>query len=68
VLLKSDHLALLSRHQIRYELEAGFLATVDHPLSGSRRPVGVTLRRHWLPTALQAEFLSLLRKHSAELI
>ena len=68
VLLKSDHLALLSRHQIRYELEAGFLATMDHPLPGSRRPVGVTLRRHWLPTALQAEFLSLLRKHSAGLI
>jgi DNA-binding transcriptional LysR family regulator len=67
VLLKSDHLALLSRHQIRYELEAGFLAAMDYPLPDSRRPVGVTLRRHWLPTALQAEFLALLREHSAEL-
>lgn len=67
VLLKSDHLALLSRHQIRYELEAGFLAAMDYPLPASRRPVGVTLRRHWLPTALQAEFLALLREHSAEL-
>ncbi len=67
VLLRSNHLALLSRHQVRYELEAGFLAVMDYPLPDSRRPVGVTLRRHWLPTALQAEFLSLLRKHSAEL-
>ncbi len=67
VLLKSDHLALLSRHQIRYELEAGFLAAMDYSLPASRRPVGVTLRRHWLPTALQAEFLALLREHSAEL-
>ncbi len=67
VLLKSDHLALLSRHQIRYELEAGFLAAMDYPLPGSRRPVGITLRRHWLPTALQAEFLGLLREHSAGL-
>ncbi|QWW66998.1 LysR family transcriptional regulator [Rhizobium sp. WYJ-E13] len=64
VLLKSDHLALLSRHQIRYELEAGFLSAIDYPLPDSRRPVGVTLRRHWLPTALQAEFLALLREHS----
>jgi len=67
VLLKSDHLALLSRHQIRYELEAGFLAAMDYSLPASRRPVGVTLRRHWLPTTLQAEFLALLREHSAEL-
>ena len=67
VLLKSDHLALLSRHQIRYELEAGFLSAIDYPLPDSRRPVGVTLRRHWLPTALQAEFLALLREHSAGL-
>jgi LysR family transcriptional regulator, regulator for genes of the gallate degradation pathway len=67
VLLKSDHLALLSRHQIRYELEAGFLAAMDYPLPDSRRPVGITMRRHWLPTALQAEFLALLKEHSAEL-
>lgn len=67
VLLKSDHLALLSRHQIRYELEAGFLAAMDYPLPASRRPVGITLRRHWLPTALQVEFLALLREHSARL-
>ncbi len=67
VLLKSDHLALLSSHQIRYELAANFLAVMDYPLPDSRRPVGVTLRRHWLPTMLQAEFLALLRQHSAEL-
>ncbi|MBB3589705.1 DNA-binding transcriptional LysR family regulator [Rhizobium sp. BK529] len=64
VLLKSDHLALLSRHQIRYELQAGFLSVINYPLPASRRPVGVTLRCHWLPTALQAEFLTLLREYS----
>ena len=67
VLLKSDHLALLSTHQIRYDLEAGFLALVDCDLPPSRRPVGLTLRRHWLPTRLQSEFLAALRDASSEL-
>lgn len=67
VLLKSDHLALLSTHQIRYDLEAGFLAVVDCDLPPSRRPVGLTLRRHWLPTRLQSEFLAALRDASSEL-
>ena len=64
VLLKSDHLALLSTHQIRYDLEAGFLAVMDCALPPSRRSVGLTYRRHWLPTRLQAEFLTELREGS----
>lgn len=67
VLLKSDHLALLSEHQIRYDLEAGFLSVIDCPLPPSRRSVGLTRRRHWLPTRLQAEFLATLRQASAKL-
>lgn len=67
VLLKSDHLALLSLHQIRYDLEAGFLTAIDHRLPASRRAVGLTLRRHFMPTRLQAEFIEALRSASAEL-
>jgi LysR family transcriptional regulator of gallate degradation len=67
VLLKSDHLALLSLHQMRYDLEAGFLAALDYPLPASRRSVGLTLRRHFLPTRLQSEFLAALRAASASL-
>jgi len=67
VLLKSDHLALLSLHQMRYDLEAGFLAALDYPLPASRRSVGLTLRRHFLPTRLQSEFLAALREASASL-
>ncbi|CAN7278299.1 LysR family transcriptional regulator [Rhizobium sp. LjRoot254] len=67
VLLKSDHLALLSLHQMRYDLEAGFLAALDCPLPTSRRSVGLTLRRHFLPTRLQSEFLTTLREASAGL-
>ncbi|MGV3549495.1 LysR family transcriptional regulator [Rhizobium sp.] len=43
VLLKSDHLALLSAEQIRYDLEAGFLAVVDVALASARRSVGLTV-------------------------
>lgn len=67
VLLKSDHLALLSTHQIRYDLEAGFLALIDCPLPLAPRSVGLTFRKHWLPTRLQAEFLATLRDASADL-
>lgn len=64
VLLKSDHLALLSAQQIRYDLEAGYLDVIDCPLPPSRRSVGLTFRRHWLPTRLQTEFLTALRQGS----
>ena len=67
VLLKSDHLALLSAHQIRYDLEVGFLSVIDYPLPPSQRSVGFTSRRHWLPTRLQAAFLDALRQGSAGL-
>lgn len=67
VLLKSDHLALLSEHQVRYDLEAGFLGMLSCDLPPSRRSVGITLRRHWLPTRIQQEFLAALKKGSAEL-
>jgi LysR family transcriptional regulator, regulator for genes of the gallate degradation pathway len=67
VLLKSDHLALLSLHQMRYDLEAGFLAALDYRLPTSRRSVGLTLRRHFLPTQLQSAFLATLREGSAGL-
>jgi LysR family transcriptional regulator of gallate degradation len=67
VLLKSDHLALLSTHQIRYDLEAGFLVVIDCELPPSRRSVGLTCRKHWLPTQLQGDFLAALRQGSAAL-
>jgi hypothetical protein len=52
---------------MRYDLEAGFLAALDYPLPTSRRSVGLTLRRHFLPTRLQSEFIDTLREASAGL-
>lgn len=61
ILMRSDGLALLSPHQVGYELETGLLALVGPPLAGSERPIGVTTLPGWAPTALQSAFLEALR-------
>lgn len=61
IVMKSDHLALLSRHQAHYEIQAGFLVALDFDLPDLGHSIGVTTRRHWLPTALQKEFVETLR-------
>jgi LysR family transcriptional regulator of gallate degradation len=44
LLLHSDMLTALSRHQLHYELQGGGLTTLDFPLDGMRRAIGVTTR------------------------
>lgn len=62
ILMKTDHLALLSHHQCEFELDAGFLTKLDFELPPHDRTLGFTHRRHWMPTALQSSFLETLRK------
>ncbi|WP_274425003.1 LysR substrate-binding domain-containing protein [Chelativorans sp. YIM 93263] len=62
ILMKSDHLALLSQHQIEYEMRAGFLAPLDFDLPSPEHSIGMTTRRQWKPTALQSEFIETLRE------
>jgi LysR family transcriptional regulator of gallate degradation len=45
LLLESDRITVLSRHQIQFEEEAGLLAVLPFDLSGSERPIGMTRRR-----------------------
>lgn len=66
VLMQSDRLTILSRRQILYEEEAGFLTVLSFPLPGTARPIGLALRADWRPTALQADFLAELKKAVAE--
>lgn len=61
LLLDSDRLTLISAHQIRLEANQGLLTTLPYDLSRTRRPIGLTTRRDWRPTATQALFLDLLR-------
>lgn len=62
LLLGSDRLTLISAHQIRHEHELGLLVILPVDLSGSERPIGLTVRRDWRPTATQGRFLTLLRE------
>lgn len=62
LLLGSDRLTLISAHQIRHEHELGLLVVLPVELPGSERPIGLTVRRDWRPTATQGRFLALLRE------
>jgi LysR family transcriptional regulator of gallate degradation len=44
LLLESDRVTVLSRHQIHIEEEAGLLAAVPFQLGGTERPIGMTRR------------------------
>ncbi len=64
LLLASDRVMLLSAHQVRFELEAGQLVALPHPLGPVSRAIGLTLRRRWFPTEAQQELLGLIRRMS----
>jgi len=62
LLLESDRLTLISRQQIRREEAQGLVTTLSYDMSSTRRPIGLTARRDWRPTATQIRFLGLLRE------
>lgn len=65
LLLQTDRLTVVSPRQIEFECAAGLLAVLPIELPGTARPIGVTTRQGWMPTALQAEFLEELRRAAA---
>jgi len=60
ILVESDCLALISRHQIRYEELGGQLSVVLIDAGQGPRHIGVTVRKDWDPTPLQQAFLEAL--------
>ena len=46
LLMETDHVTVLSRHQIFYEEKAGMLVALPFELPKTRRPIGITLRAH----------------------
>lgn len=62
LLENSDRLTLISLHQIRHEMQWGLLSPLPLDLSRSARPIGLTVRKDWRPTATQGRFLTLLRE------
>ncbi len=67
ILNSCDRLTFISAHQIRHEQSLGLLAVLDTELPTVSRPIGVTVRRDWRPTATQQKFLQFLRKAGASL-
>lgn len=65
MLMESDKLTLLSRHQILFEETAGVLTTLPVSLPLAERPIGLTVRRDWEPTELQREFIARLREEAS---
>jgi DNA-binding transcriptional LysR family regulator len=61
-LVDSDRVMLLSAHQIHYEMQAGLLVALPHPSGDVVRPIGLTLRRNWVPTNTQQQLLEILRR------
>jgi LysR family transcriptional regulator, regulator for genes of the gallate degradation pathway len=64
MLIASDRVMLLSEHQIQHELSTGQLVALAHPLGPVSRAIGLTLRRDWQPTPVQAQLIDGLRRHA----
>jgi len=64
LLLASERVMLLSEHQVQHELETGQLSALPHPLGAVTRSIGLTVRRDWRPTEVQAQLVEGLRRHA----
>jgi LysR family transcriptional regulator, regulator for genes of the gallate degradation pathway len=61
------HLACVSHAQAQGEILRGLVEVVQADLGDSPRPIGLTLRQSWEPTAAQAQMLALVRQTSVRL-
>ena len=57
----SDHIGCISRLQVEAELALGAMIVLPFAMEDTARPIGLTLRSGWVPTAAQREFLDALR-------
>ncbi|HPD91237.1 MAG: LysR family transcriptional regulator [Rhodobacter sp.] len=58
----TDHIGCISRLQAGAEIALGALKPLAVRLPGSMRPIGITLRQDWLPTAAQDQVVAILRQ------
>jgi LysR family transcriptional regulator of gallate degradation len=61
LLRRSNHVMLLSAHQVGPDLDSGALALLPHPQGTVLRRIGMTTRKDWHPTQVQAQFLDIMR-------
>ncbi|MDQ0456804.1 LysR family transcriptional regulator [Rhizobium paknamense] len=58
---RSNHLGFVSGGQARAEIDRSLVTALKVDLAHTRRPIGLTRRKDWLPTAAQRLFLEHLR-------
>jgi LysR family transcriptional regulator, regulator for genes of the gallate degradation pathway len=68
MLIASDRLMLLSEQQIQHEIATGQLVALPHPCGPVTRPIGLTVRRDWRPTEVQAQLVDGLRRHARAVV
>ena len=61
LLLRGNQLTMLSRHQVRFEEEAGKLVILDIDLPETERAIGASTRIGWKPSRPQTEFMRQLK-------
>ncbi|KMW57807.1 Transcriptional regulator, LysR family [Candidatus Rhodobacter oscarellae] len=61
LLARGDYVSILSRHQIAHEVRQGDIVVLPIRLPTGERPIGLTRRRDWSPTAHQSAFLDAIR-------
>jgi len=61
LLLASNRAAIISARQVHHEIRSGQLAVLSDALPGTSRPIGVTYREGWKPTAVQGDYLAIVR-------
>jgi LysR family transcriptional regulator of gallate degradation len=66
ILRESDTLALISRHQIKYEEADGQLVVLSTTLASTTRTIGYTIRAEATPTQPQEFFLKQLARAAGE--
>lgn len=67
LLLESDRVTVLSRHQIRFEEQAGLLAALPFQLRSTGRPIGLTIRKSGSLSPAAGLFADEVRKAAVEL-
>ena len=66
-LASGDRMAILTRSELMLEERLGNpLVALNYVIDEPAAPIGVTLRKGWIPTRLQQEFLQFLRKQAHE--
>lgn len=66
VLNSSDRLALVSRHEADTALMLKLVHVIDSPIPFASQEKGVTMRQGWVPTPVQARFLTILRTEASK--